>query len=126
MRAHPAGRALPRTVGSVGSPAARPVGQAGPAPMRLTARGRRLVASLGLAAGVGAAALVAGVAHGSGGDGLQLVGQTSVVVHQGDTLWSIAASVAGDDDVRDVVDRIREVNGLRGSDLIPGQVLALP
>jgi nucleoid-associated protein YgaU len=70
--------------------------------------------------------VVGGVVHGSAGDGLHLVGQSSVVVHSGDTLWSIADSVAGDDDVRGVVDRIREVNGLHGSDLIPGQVLVLP
>ena len=122
MRAHPAGRALRRSVASVGSPTGR---APAPAPLRLTARGRRLVTALSLAAGVGGAALVGGLAHGSG-DGLHLVGQSSVVVHSGDTLWSIAGSIAGDDDVRDVVDRIREVNGLHGSDLFPGEVLVLP
>jgi nucleoid-associated protein YgaU len=49
-----------------------------------------------------------------------------VVVRSGDTLWSIASSVAGAHDVRQVVDRIQQVNGLRGSDLVPGQVLRLP
>jgi nucleoid-associated protein YgaU len=122
MRAHPAGRALRGSVASGGSSTGR---AAAPAPLRLTARGRRLVTALSLAAGVGGAALVGGLAHGSG-DRLHLVGQSSVVVHSGDTLWSIAGSIAGDDDVRDVVDRIREVNGLHGSDLLPGEVLVLP
>jgi LysM repeat protein len=50
-----------------------------------------------------------------------------VVVEQGDSLWSIAASVAGEgDDVRAVVDRIQELNGLSGSAVLPGQVLELP
>jgi LysM repeat protein len=49
------------------------------------------------------------------------------VVEPGDTLWSIATSVSGTDrDVRAVVDEIRQVNGLVGADLVPGQVLTLP
>jgi nucleoid-associated protein YgaU len=74
-----------------------------------------------------------GVALGSwldslfGGAGeLRLAGESSVVVHSGDTLWSIATSVAGDDDVRAVVDAIQQANGLHGVDLMPGQVLLLP
>jgi LysM repeat protein len=50
----------------------------------------------------------------------------SVVVQPGDTLWSIAAEVAGTDDVREVVDRIQELNGLQDAVLMPGQVLELP
>jgi nucleoid-associated protein YgaU len=114
MRAHPAGRAL----------------QAGPGaprtPLRLTARGRRLVAVLALAATVGLAALVGGLVAGRGPEALHLAGQSSVVVQPGDTLWSIASSVAGDEDVRAVVDRIQRVNGLRDSEILPGEVLRLP
>jgi nucleoid-associated protein YgaU len=62
-----------------------------------------------------------------GGADLRLTGESSVVVEQGDSLWSIAASVAGEgDDVRAVVDRIQELNGLSGSAVLPGQVLELP
>lgn len=119
MRAHPAGRALP-------------AGRSNPVPeldgartrVRLTARGRRLVAALGLALGVGVAAVVGQA--GSTAEGLHMEGQSSVVVRPGDTLWSIASSVAGSDDVRDVVDRIERINGLRGSALASGQVLRLP
>jgi nucleoid-associated protein YgaU len=131
MRVHPAGSALRR-----GGPAAVPSRlhrPAGPArsperiPVRLTARGRRLVAALGLAVGVGATAVVGSVLRsGEPGSGLHLAGQSSVVVRAGDTLWSVASSVAGDQDVRVVVDRIQDVNGLRGSDIVPGQVLRLP
>jgi len=122
MRAHPAGSALSRSGAGPRDPAASPER----VPVRLTARGRRLVAVLGLAVGVGAAAL-AGASFGGGpGDGLHLAGQSSVVVRSGDTLWSIASSIAAGQDVRTVVDRIQELNGLRGSDLAPGQVLRLP
>jgi nucleoid-associated protein YgaU len=78
--------------------------------------------------------LAAGVALGSwvgpllgGGEGdLRLAGVNSVVVQSGDTLWSIASSLAGDADVRAVVYRIQQLNALEGADLVPGQVLVLP
>jgi nucleoid-associated protein YgaU len=127
MRAHPAGRAVrPGSRGSaVGEGAER---KASPerTPVRLTARGRRLVAALGLAVGVGAAALVGSALQGGSASALHLAGQSSVVVRAGDTLWSIATSVAGDQDVRVVVHRIQDLNGLHGSGIMPGQVLRLP
>ena len=91
---------------------------------RLTARGRRLVAVLVLVGSLGLAT-AAGLLDGGSGD-LRLAGESSVVVESGDTLWSIATAVAGTDDVRVVVDRIRQLNGLQSADLVPGQVLRLP
>lgn len=130
MRAHPAGRAL-RGRADGACPTVR--GEGGgcvapaPPPLRLTARGRRLLLSLAVAGGVGLAALLHGLVAGDGAGGLHLAGQDSVVVRPGDTLWSIASSVAGgNEDVRVVVAEIREVNGLHGSDLVPGEVLRLP
>ena len=102
-----------------------PVPPAAPPRLRLTARGRRLVAVLVLAAGVGLVALGDSVLGGAG-DGLELMGSSSVVVERGDTLWSIAGSVAGGRDVREVVDRIQELNRLSSADIEPGQVLQLP
>jgi nucleoid-associated protein YgaU len=132
MRAHPAGRARrAREAGgrpAVPAPApARAAGGAPVAPLRLTARGKVVGAVLLLAVATGGAA-VTGLLPGSGGGagGLHLEGQSSVVVRPGDTLWSIASSVAGDDDVRDVVAGIRQVNGLRGTALVPGEVLRVP
>ena len=93
--------------------------------VRLTRRARRLVTVL-----VSAVAIALGIWVGSvvGGrdDGLVLVSDSSVVVREGDTLWSIAGSVDGDGDVRAVVDAIRELNGLDDATLQPGQVLRLP
>lgn len=129
MRAHPAGRALRARTGAL--PQARGEGDGCGAPvrppLRLTARGRRLLLSLAVASGVGIAALLHGLVAADGAGGLHLAGQDSVVVRPGDTLWSIASSLAGGhDDVRVVVAEIRQVNGLRGSDLVPGEVLRLP
>ena len=93
--------------------------------LRLTRRARRLLGVL-----LGAAAMLVGLSVGSvlgGGDEeLVLVGDSSVVVRQGDTLWSIARSVAGEQDVRVVVDAIQELNGLHDASLRPGQELLLP
>ena len=94
--------------------------------MRLTRRGRRFVVALALG---GAVALGAWIApYVTGGDGgLSLAGESSVVVEPGDTVWSIAGEVAGNEqDVRVVVDAIEELNHLEGSVVVPGQVLQLP
>ena len=51
-----------------------------------------------------------------------------VVAHQGDTLWQIAARhTRPDEDVRDVIGRIMEANGLQSaSSLQVGQRLVVP
>lgn len=94
--------------------------------LRLTRRARRLGAVLGLAVGVALGSWVGSAVAGEG-VGLRLAGESSVVVQQGDTLWSIAAAVAGDgEDVRAVIAEIRELNGLADASLVPGQLLVLP
>lgn len=97
-----------------------------PERLRLTHRGRRLAVVIALAAGVALGSWLAPLVSGGAGGDLRLAGQTSVTVESGDTLWSIASSVAGTSDVRDVIDRIRRLNGLHSADLVPGQVLQLP
>lgn len=99
-----------------------------PPGLRLTRRARRLGLALGLAVGVVVGSWVGSMTSGDGdGGGLRLAGDSSVVVESGDTLWSIAASVAGSgDDVRAVVAQIRELNSLPDASLVPGQTLVLP
>jgi nucleoid-associated protein YgaU len=51
----------------------------------------------------------------------------TVIVHRGDTLWSIAsAHTASTSDVQDTIDRITEVNHLTGASIEPGQRLRVP
>jgi hypothetical protein len=56
--------------------------------------------------------------------GGQLAGSEVYVVRPGDTVWSIAQSIAPNSDVRPLVDRISAQ--LRGTQLYPGERLRLP
>ena len=94
--------------------------------VRLTRRARRLVFVLALFGAVVLGSVLGSLLSRGGGEALHLAGVSSVDVEPGDTLWSIAESVAEGDDVRAVVHRIQELNGLEGSGLVPGQVLHLP
>lgn len=50
-----------------------------------------------------------------------------VTVYSGDTMWDIASRWAEDDeDVRAVIYRICEANGLQNTDLQPGQKIMVP
>jgi nucleoid-associated protein YgaU len=95
-------------------------------PLRLTRRGRRVVAGLSIAIGLTIAAVTAAVELAGGDGGLQLAGSSSVVVEPGDTLWSLAQTLTPEEDPRAVVDAIVDLNELDGVALVPGQVLQLP
>jgi len=56
----------------------------------------------------------------------QPVSTQTVVVEQGDSLWLIAGRTAPTADPREVVTRIRELNGMRSNLIQPGQVLLVP
>ncbi|WP_447947923.1 LysM peptidoglycan-binding domain-containing protein [Microbacterium maritypicum] len=96
--------------------------------LRLTTRGRAVLlsfASVPLAIGIAFAALSGGSAIASGADSAAVSVET-VTVMPGDTLWSIATSVAPDADPRDVIGEISRMNLLRGGELQIGQTLAIP
>ncbi|WAA64900.1 LysM peptidoglycan-binding domain-containing protein [Microbacterium oxydans] len=96
--------------------------------LRLTMRGRAVLlafASVPLAVGIAFAALSGGSAIASGSDAPAASIET-VTVMPGDTLWSIATSVAPDADPRDVIGDISRMNLLRGGGLQIGQELAIP
>ena len=52
--------------------------------------------------------------------------QHVVTVEHGDSLWTLARRVAPDNDPRDVVAQIRDLNDLSSAGLVPGQQLVLP
>jgi LysM repeat protein len=92
--------------------------------LRLTRRGRAVVAFCAGAIAVGGV-LSAQSAVAGGPEGAVPV--RAHVVQPGDTVWQIAAGVAGtDQDVRDVVARIEHLNGIDGGALQIGQRLVVP
>lgn len=96
--------------------------------LKLTARGRRVVlavAAVPLAAGIAFAALSGGSAMASG-EQTATASFATVTVMPGDTLWSVAESVAPGADPRDVIGDITRLNLLRGGELQIGQELAIP
>lgn len=98
--------------------------------LRLTARGRAVllaVASVPLAAGIAFAAISGGSALASGADEAATTASfETMTVLPGDTLWSIAGTVAPTADPRDVIGEITRLNMLRGGELQIGQELAIP
>lgn len=104
---------------------------AGPVPatrLRITARGRRVLAAL-VALPVAAAIAFAALSGGSAlASGEQTTGNTftTITVQPGDTLWSIAGEVAPNADPRDVVAKISQLNLVDGGVIEVGQHLAIP
>lgn len=93
-----------------------------PVPLRLTARGRAVL--LVGAAAIGLAVVVAAwFGAASSTPPARSVPVAQVVVHDGDTLWSIAGRIAPDRDPWVVVDQLLRVNRLGTPVLVPGQVL---
>ncbi|ANJ28918.1 hypothetical protein ATC03_12605 [Agromyces aureus] len=96
--------------------------------MRLTRRGRAVFTAL---AAIPIVLLVASLVLGSGGAVAEVDGATGanlayLTVADGESLWSIAESLAPQADPRDVIDEIMRLNGLDDSVVQPGQRLALP
>ena len=99
-------------------------------PLRLTRRGRAVLF-------LAASSLLAGVVIGSGqwagaSDATGPVSAPSgpatavVVVQPGESLWSIAQSVAPGADPREMVLRLRELNGMADAVVVPGQSIVVP
>lgn len=102
--------------------AARPAA-AGPATIRLTRRGRLVLAAVALAVLGGGFGL--GQAAADGPPAAIEVAAYTVV--PGDTLWGIAAGVAAPgQDVRDVIATIQDLNNLDDSAIAAGAQLLLP
>lgn len=124
----PAGRAAVRA-------AVRAAGRPG-RPDAAVFRRRRLLAGglflLAIAAVLILAQLIqAGIGGGpltttgaAAGPGMIPAGATEYVVRPGDTLWSIAASLAPGRDERPLVDALARETG--GADLYPGETIAIP
>ncbi|MEL7976193.1 LysM peptidoglycan-binding domain-containing protein [Isoptericola sp. F-RaC21] len=92
--------------------------------LRLTRRGRVVIAALVLLVLVGAGLVGQRAVAEAPGAGVEVRLQT---VAPGDTLWQYAQSVRGaGEDLRDVVAELRELNDLPTAELQAGQVVLLP
>jgi len=102
---------------------------AAPTRLRLTVRGRRVLAllvALPVVVALAVALLAGGTALASHDDGAPVGTFETVTVQAGDSLWSIAEKVAPAADPRDVVDALARLNALDGVVLQTGQELAIP
>lgn len=106
--------------------------QASPGPVRLTRRGRMVVAGLAIALGAAAVCILslslAGGAlassHGAARAGYR--GMHQIVVEPGQSLWSIASAAEPAADPRIVIPQIIETNSLAGNTVYVGEMLWLP
>ncbi|WP_345752840.1 LysM peptidoglycan-binding domain-containing protein [Microbacterium rhizophilus] len=97
--------------------------------LRLTRRGRRVLAAIAaapVAAGLALAIVSGGGALASRDAGAPAGTFDSVTVMPGESLWSIAEEVAPAADPRDVVDAIIALNQLPSSAVAAGERLAIP
>lgn len=110
------------------SPRGRVIAAAPATRLRLTVRGRRVLAFLAsipviVALGIGIVSGGGALASNEGSSGVTF---THVTVQPGDTLWSIARAVAPGVDPRDAVDAIVRLNALDSGSLDAGQRIAIP
>ena len=116
------------TIESVMARPARPaltvVSDPAPRPVRLTRRGRLVVFIAALLALLALAVVGSQIA--SAGEHPGTVRTHTVLVHPGDSLWDVAARVAGNGDVTAMEDRIMKLNGLSTDSVQAGQVLRVP
>jgi hypothetical protein len=96
-----------------------------PGELRLTRRGRVVVTLLFLALVLVALTLFSGYSAATGTAGAPPPTR-DLVVAEGDTLWSIAARVAGPGEIREVVHEIQELNSMPDPALTEGQRIAVP
>ncbi|MGV8976474.1 MAG: LysM peptidoglycan-binding domain-containing protein [Cellulomonas sp.] len=117
-------RPVSRSSASARFPAAPAAAAAHGGELRLTRRGRWVLAAVASVVAIGTG-IVGGQAVAAGPtQALEVVRYT---VQPGDTLWQIAAGVAvPGEDVRDVIVELQDLNGLSRAELIAGQHLVVP
>jgi len=95
-----------------------------PGPLRLTRRGRVVIAVAAFLLACSGVVAAGGAQAGAPHRGVEV---TRHVVEPGETLWALAGSVASPrEDLRDVVAEIEKLNDLDGAGLRAGEQLLLP
>ena len=112
-----------------GQPARRqpPRAQVADPPLRLTRRGKIVVALAAALLAAGLSLVIAASAQAtSHSPGTAQQGLARVVVRPGQSLWSVAESADPNTDTRSVIQQIIELNGLSVDTVLPGQSLWVP
>lgn len=115
-----------------GWPSVRRPGRTQHAALRLTRRGRIVLAALAVVLatvvitviGMAAAGGAQATNHGKAGAGYQ--GMRQIVVRPGQTLWSIAAKVEPSSDPRQVITEIMTANSLTSTVIQAGELIWVP
>ena len=125
VAALPVQRAAVRSTQSVRVQSVRTIDSVRPAQtgMKLTVRGRRVVALLALLPIVLAFLLI-----GTRAAQADASGPTTAVVkvEAGQSLWDVAVAIAPDEDPRSIIWTIKALNGLETSEVQAGQALIVP
>jgi len=111
-----------------GTTALRPAAPRPAARLRITSRGRKVLAVLIALPVITVLGLLAMF---SGGSAIASLGSSTaefdyLTVQAGQSLWSIAETIAPSADPRDVIAEIRSLNQLETSSVQPGQRIAIP
>lgn len=94
-------------------------------PIRLTRRGRRVVAILALIP-VMIAFLLIGMKVAQASDSSTNPTTQTVVVKPGQSLWDVANATGMDRDIRETIWMIQQLNGMKTSEVLAGQELIVP
>ena len=108
-------------------PVRRPRPSAPSSSLRLTRRGRVVIALASILMLFGVT-VVSGVFSADAGSSAAEQGRATgvVVVQAGESLWQIAQDIAPQADPRETVTTIRELNGLGDTTVVPGQSIVVP
>ncbi len=95
-------------------------------PLRITRRGRAVVAALAAAPLVAGLVFATVTAPANAGNETGTASFLTVTVEAGDSLRSIAERIAPEADPREVVGELKRLNALEDSALLAGQTIAIP
>ena len=93
--------------------------------LRLTRRGRLVIFVAAMLVALGAAVFLGTSSMATNDSGVSQPTHP-VMVDSGDTLWAIAANLAADGEVREMVHTIKQINALDSSMLVAGQQIHVP
>ena len=93
--------------------------------LRLARRGRLVIFVAAMLFALGAAVFLGTSSMATSDSGVSQPTH-AVMVDSGDTLWAIAAELAEDGEVREMVHTIKQINALDSSMLVAGQQIHVP